>query len=463
MKKGLVRRTAAIGVALALAAGCANEKSLNSPNLPPETYIAIGDSIRNPTVYMQTVRWWGEDKDGEVIGFEYRWFADPSEPGCPLPDSWVFTENTSERFDLPVTGGVRSHTIEVRAIDDQNEPDPEPARATFPVTNTPPTITIWDQADLPDTTLPAILVKWHADDPEGRETIRNFKVWLDGDEADAMLLAPDDTVASLGQDAFKGRYGRRTLSIVAIDTGCDTSSAVSHTWYVVEPVGRVLLVDDLSKKDYASPATSDRFYRRALGGCPFAYSILDIGKYGGMGYTYNIPEVFRLFDLVVWYNDPAGVGTSGLTTADEAFRDYVAEGGRFLLISMGAVGTGGALNDSTAFETFGIDSLYVRAGQTNFDCKRWSIRANSGLGLDSLRVSGLFPGAECMKVKPDATPLYYIPPGTINAAQRVDYYIGVMNLWQDGKAALITFPMSRADDLGNAADEFCKLVHLMLD
>jgi hypothetical protein len=455
--------TAVTGLILALAAGCAEKKDLNSPNLPPETYIAVGDSVRNPTVYMQTVNWWGDDSDGEVIGYEYRWAVDPGEPCCPLNTSWVFTEATSMEFNLPVTDGLRSHTIFVRAIDDQEEPDPDPAQATFPVTNSPPTIMIWDQADLPDTTLPAILLKWHADDPEGRETIQAFKVWLDGPEADPILLAAEDTTVSLGPDDFKGVYGERTISIVAIDTGCDTSNVVSHTWYVAQPSGDILLVDDLSKQDYASAYISDRFYRGALDGCGAGYSVLDIAAFGGVGYTYNLKEIFGLFDLVIWYNDPLRPGTPGLAAADEAFRSYVAGGGRLILISLGAVGNSGALADSAAFETFGVDTLYIRNGQSNFDCTRWDISANGGLGLDDLKVTGLYPGVECLKLKPEATPLYHIPPGTTSAAQTKDYYLGVMNSWQGGKAIFITFPMSRADSFGNAATEFCKLIDLVLD
>lgn len=451
------------GLSIALTGGCAKEKELNSPNLPPETYIAIADSVRNPTVYMLTVDWWGDDKDGEVMGFEYRWKTDPQEPCCPVDTSWTFTEETSVRFDLPVTEGLRSHTIYVRAIDDQNAADPDPAHATFPVTNTPPTIMIWDRADLPDTTLPAILLKWHAEDAEGKETIQSYKVWLDGDEDDAILLAAEDTVVSIGPDNFKGRYGDRTVSIVAIDSGCDTSTVADHTWYVAEPSGNILLVDDLSKADYTAAHISDRFYRDALEECPEVYSVLDIAEFGGLSYTYNLEELFGLFDLVVWYNDPLRAATEGLAVADEAFRTYVAGGGRFMLISLAAIGNGGALGDSAAFEAFGIDSLYLRDDQSNFDCKRWDIKANSDLGLDSLKVTGLYPGAECMTPGPTPTLVYHIPPGTVGGTQTEEYYVGLMNSWQGGKAALITFPLSRADYYGSASDEFCKLIDLMLD
>lgn len=463
MYKGLKATAFIAGLIMVLTAGCAEKKDLNIPNLPPDTYIAVGDSIRNPTVYMQTVSWWGDDMDGEVVGFEYRWSTDPSEPCCHMDTSWVYTELTEEEFNLPATDGIRSHTIKVRAIDDLGASDPDPAQATFPVTNSPPTVKIWDRAQLPDTTLPAILIKWHGDDPEGPETIEAYKVWLDGSEENAMLLAAEDTVASVGLDDFEGRYGERTLYLVAIDSGCDTSKVASHTWQVVEPTGTVLLVDDLSKEDYTFPEVSDRFYREVLDNCSAAYSILDVGEFGGIGYAYNMDELFKLFDLVIWYNDPLRTATSSLAAADQAFQSYMAEGGRFIVLSMAAVGSGGALLDSTAFEVFGIDSLHTRGDETNFDCKRWEIKGSTDLGLDSLKVSGFYLGVECMLPGSQATPLYYIPPGTVNALQTENYYLGIMNSRQGGKAALITFPMSRSDSFGNARIEFCKLVNLMLD
>jgi hypothetical protein len=134
-----------------------------------------------------------------------------------------------------------------------------------------------------------------------------------------------------------------------------------------------------------------------------------------------------------------------------------------IIVSMAAVGTGGALLDSTAFEAFGIDTLYIRNEETNFDCKRWEIRANDDIGLDSLKVTGFYLGVECIRPATQVTPLYHIPPGTVNSSQTENYYLGVINSWQDGKAALITFPMSRGDYYGNASDEFCKVINLMLD
>ena len=132
------------------------------------------------------------------------------------------------------------------------------------------------------------------------------------------------------------------------------------------------------------------------------------------------------------------------------------------MISLGAIGTGGALTDTVAFEVFGIDTLYMRSGTTDFDCKRWVIYPNAGIGLDSLKVSGLYSGVECMRPAAGATPLYHVPPG-VAAPGTGDCYLGILNSHDGGgKAALLTFPMSKADSYGNAQNEFCKIINLML-
>jgi hypothetical protein len=450
-------------IGILMLAGCAEKENLSVSNLPPDTHLAIGDSIRNPTVYIQTVRWWGEDIDGEVAGYEYRWQSDPAEPCSSLNQTWVFTEETSKQFNLPVTEGVRSHTIEVRAIDDQEAADPDPAAATFPVFNSPPTVNILDGAELPDTTLPAILIKWQGEDPEGDETIQSYRVWLDGQEDEAIVVGGDATEVSFGHADFKGTYGERTLHLIAIDSGCAMSDTASYTWHVKAPEGDILLVDDLSKADYSFPEKSDAFFREALAACVDGFTVLDLGEYGGVTYAHNLNEVLGLFALVVWYNDVLAPGTTSLAFAEEAITSYVRDGGRILIVSMGAFGDGGALGDSLTLEAFGIDSLYMRDDNTNFDCKRWEIKANADLGLDSLKVTGIYIGVECMRPSLGVTKVYHIPPGTAGAMQTEDYYLGILNPWEAGKAAIITFPMSRGDYYGNAQFEFCKIIDLMLD
>jgi len=460
-KIGVPVLTIALAAVLAVLTGCASEKDMTTPNLAPQTYVALADSVRNPTLYIQTINWWGDDQDGEVVGYEYRWASDPEQPGCGLPAEWTFTEETAKVFHLPVTDSIGSHWLEVRAMDDDGAVDETPATLGMPVTNSPPVVRIYDRGALPDTTFPALRIRWIGEDPDGDETILRYRLWLDGNEQNAKLFSPLDTTASLVPEDFEDRYGTRTLSMVAIDSGCDTSAAATYTWYVKETVGDVLIVDDISS-EHAGNSTTDEFYDRAMSSCVALYSELALERYGGsVAYPHNFPELLKMFGTVIWYSDPLRPGTESLEQMDDIYAPYVLTGGNFLVVSLGAIGTKGALTDSVAFEVFGIDTLYMRGETSDFDCKRWVIQANSGIGLDSLKVTGLYPGVECMGLADQATPLYHIPPG-VAAADTVDYYLGTLNSYGEGKAALITFPFSRSDYYDNAHNEFCKVIGLVL-
>lgn len=464
MKTGMAVAALIAALVAVLISGCADEKDLVVRNLPPETYLAVADSVRNATTYSQRLAWWGDDRDGEVIAFEYRWFTDPSEPGCIMDTAWVRTEEKSKVFDLPVTDGESVHRFEVRAIDNYELRDSTACKLTLPVKNSPPAVMMWNSASLPDTTLAAFTATWHGSDPEGDNTISKYIAWLDGSRESAKVMTPPDTSVSLGLEDFAGRFNRaRTLNLLAVDSGCDTSQVVTHTWYVKEPRGRVLLVDDLGSEGAAFSAQSDAFYRSGLKTCG-DFSVLDLDKYKGILSAHNFPVLFRQFDVVVWYNDPRRDPSARLPLAESALRTYVEGGGGLLLVSMAALGSGGALRDSLWPEVFGIDSLFVRLKPptTNFDCMNWAIRSNTAVGLDTLKVVSLWPGAECMRPYPNATPLYFIPPGTVGSIQTENYYLGIMNSWQAGKAAILTFPLSRSDGYGNARREYCKVIELLL-
>ena len=459
-----MKRSAAIVIIAAsvlIVTGCAEKEDVALPNLPPETFVAVADSIRHPTVYTQAITWWGSDVDGEIIGYAYRWHMDPAEPGCPMDTLWHFTEARSDTFDLPVTNGSSTHLFEVRACDDDLAWDDTPCSLSVPVVNTPPQIHIRKPGAVPDTTLPSLRVEIEFSDMDGDETIANILAWLDDDDPEILEFAPEDAVITLSGEVFDDKYGTRTLYIVAVDTGCDTSNVDSLTWYVMPPQGRVLLVDDLSSAAGAAEWISDRFYRTGLDSCEGAYSVLDLEGFGGAPAAHNLPELFSQFDLVIWYT--AHLLTQeplALTGLEGAITEYVEGGCNFLLQSLRAVGSGGVFEDSLVLDLFGIDILYLNQGSTNWDCRKWHIQGTAESGLDSLKFQSNTPGVEFIRPAEDALPLYYLLPGT---AGPQTFYLGVLNPWQAGRAALLTFPLGRCNGYGNGRSEYCRIVELMLN
>jgi hypothetical protein len=387
-----------------------------------------------------------------------------------MDTGWVFTAETSKEFHIPVTNGVvRTHRVEVRAVDNRQATDPSPSTLSLPVTNTSPTVQFRDFNALPDTTYPAILFKWDAADPEGRETVDAFKIWLDGNEENAKIVDGEDSTAAFGLADFQGRYGERTAYLFGVDTGCDSSNLEAYTWFVKEPVGNVLIVDDLWSSAGAVDFTTNLMYMSIMNACVGNFSKLDLERFNGVTYAHNYEDLFKIFDLVIWYDEPVRAVSSTLHYARDAVTDYTSGGGNFVLASLTALGPQGSFNDPVMYEVFGIDSLYWRpataeAPNYDFDCKKtWNIVGNADLGLDSLKVTASTLGAKCMAKADSSTTLYYIPPGTADVIQKIDYELAVLNYHGLGRAAVFTIPLGKCNGYGTLENEFCKLVDLMLN
>jgi len=272
-------------------------------NIPPETSVFIeGDSL-NLTQSIQTIYWDGSDADGFVIGYFYT-FKDN-----PVPSDWTWTTSKSGTFPLSITGTDTSYRFQIKAVDNDSLEDPTPAVQVFPIKNTAPVIGWSVNSRIPDTTFTIAVFNWDASDLDGDTTIAFFEYAL------------DDTIS------WKRTPGFRRTIILNADSGLtagdhsfyikavDVAGAESPTirmpelsgefWYVKEPQGNYLLIDDFQIES-SSTQFPDRFYR----------SILDsILPELGEEYSYwNIEELFpqslvqfsetmKLFDRVIWYTD----------------------------------------------------------------------------------------------------------------------------------------------------------------
>ena len=115
-------------------------------NQPPETRIFLeeinltGENRLNSVVRLH---WTGEDIDGYITGFEL------SLDG----QQWHFTTNTDStfRFDLQVGTDTTDISFWVRALDNEDERDPEPAFLLVPIKNSPPTARFDTLNVVPDT------------------------------------------------------------------------------------------------------------------------------------------------------------------------------------------------------------------------------------------------------------------------------------------------------------------------
>lgn len=136
------------------------------PNQAPETKIFLdeiqlaGADRLNSFVKLH---WSGEDVDGYVSGYELSFDA----------QNWSLTTDTDSTFQLPLALGQDTADIDfyVRAIDNQDLVDPDPAYLRIPIKNTPPVVAFDSTKTIPDSVLGAWSVLWSVEDSDGFETL----------------------------------------------------------------------------------------------------------------------------------------------------------------------------------------------------------------------------------------------------------------------------------------------------
>ena len=270
---------------LALAAGCDTDISGDPfENQPPDTQLSVRDTslvdnLTNAERLSSTVfvSWTGNDPDGFVAAFELRFF---NEGFSPAPDAdWVRTTRNDTLVLLPIPRGERDANVifEVRAIDNEDARDPQPARTIFPIKNAPPSIR-FSSFDLPpDTTFHIFSFAWIAEDPEGETNLDRIEVSFNDSTTFTALPADAAFVTFIGENnrddpgqtvadaqVFIGRALQRaditvpglrlnaenTLYLRAVDATDTTSTRQDFTWYVKKARSRVLFVNDHRKASF---------------------------------------------------------------------------------------------------------------------------------------------------------------------------------------------------------------------
>lgn len=443
-----------IGMAAALAlgtSGCGKSGTL-APNTPPETVLFVSGPV-DTVNHIVTLRWAGSDPDGRVDHFEYKWIYAPG--GAPAGyDSTVWT--TSEEFQGTFTvytpSGYSMPTFVLRAVDDEGTADPTPVRQDFQFRNEPPTVQIAGSPPLPATTLPVVTVRWNATDPDGDVRRTTYLVWLDGDEAGAVLVPPGNEY-TLGPTFFSdgaGGYvaGPHTLYVRAIDEGGAASPPDTASWVVAAPQGDVLLVDDLPASQSAAvdPAYRNALTRQLPGGSA-DYTILDLETANPFRSSNDIAATFRFFRSVVWYQEINTSRSATLAMAEQAIRDQLVAGGNVYVCSQTLVGTNGAVSSPLFLgEIVGADSARTNTKlmTTNFTISNAALLHPAPQSpYDSLSSVSISTNVDALalRVADDAAFLAY--PIVLDSSQTEPWVVGIDRVPAGGagRFVFLTFPL----------------------
>ncbi len=256
------------------------------PNQPPQTYLFV-ENINLPVGGKQVFHWYGNDVDGEVVGF-YIAADDTTQK--------TYTTRNSDTLYFSSGDSIAAHLFCVWAVDNLGAVDPTPACIDFLVANTPPVIDFVRGTLPPDTTLPVATFYLEFHDDDGDATIMGLEYRLDYDSTWTMLVK--DSVTGLVPsevtiDSIEA--GTRTVFFRVFDEVGAKSDSISYTWEVIPVVGDILLVDDAASYD-------GDVYADGIGARPYTYWNL----YGNLPYSpkdMNYIVNHLGFNTIIWFTD----------------------------------------------------------------------------------------------------------------------------------------------------------------
>ncbi len=379
-------------------------------NQPPETDLFVSSGrLLNYTQSIQKISWDGRDPDGFVVGFYYTWKENPA------PEDWTFTTERSLTFPLEITGTDTIYLFQVKAVDDDGAEDPTPAKQRFPIKNTPPEISWTPTSQIPDTTFTVAVFTWKASDIDGDSTIVRFEYTLDDDTTSWRSIPGFLRTIVLNADSGLTPNAPHSFLIRAVDVAGSKSNIIrmpedpTKFWYVKEPKGRYLLIDDYEVEGPTS-GYPDATYRTILQnvliprGEDFSYWNIEELFPASM---IQFKETIMLFDRIIWYTDISQETDDHFIAAQVAIPEFNNRGGKIIYSTM-FTKSFGAQGDPLAFSP--VDSLvgnyrlfpgYVYYAQPEFQ------EHFPDLGpLPELKVSKFFAGVKALVPKGGAVPLY---------------------------------------------------------
>ena len=324
-------------------------------NLPPETFTIVDTIIRPGDDRLEsevTIRWWGNDPDGFITGYEFT-FNSPEDPGT----EWAYSANQDSVFILapPPGNDTLDFRFYVRAIDNNDARDPSPAALTYPVKNYRPSVVFVPGINNPTISYPVVKFFWEGSDPDGVNNLAGYEVtwndsmatplYLNASISNLMLEAIDPGSATTAcrlylnssltpvTDELDGMLtdAWNKLYIRAVDQSDARSEWVAADSVFIKSVNsNILLVNG-----YTTGTTPEAFYTEQLAANGFtSVETLKIFESVDGNFTQQSADnltqekVFALFDLIVWFSNGA---ENSLSLAQRTTETFFANGGKLLM------------------------------------------------------------------------------------------------------------------------------------
>lgn len=337
---------------------------------------------------MITVNWWGTDPDGFITGFEYSFDH----------VNWQYTTRNDSTFlvALPAGSDTFDFCFYIRAVDNNNEKDPTPAKIIYPVQNSPPQVNFNYSSDRnPARSYPVLKFSWTGYDPDGDENIDYYEICLNDSASPAVTVKSiyssviiearnlvNNTVScnvyqgtnlNLHADFLQNLKLNDTnrLYIRAVDlVGEKSSFTVSLPIYVRKPVSKILLVNAYSAN---IQAMEDYYLAHLAINSIASVDVTRVNEKSGGRYTELAPDnitqsmIFDLFDMLIWIGKDAGYS---LSLARKTTDNFFNKGGNMFL----AVEISSAMDERANYLDFTpIDSLVSPPAGSQFILEKDSL------------------------------------------------------------------------------------------
>jgi hypothetical protein len=314
------------------------KKGEELPNASPDTKLSIesinltGDKRLNSTV---NLTWFGTDIDGYVKHYEIK----------INEGEWFPTNLQDSTFLFNIDPDADSTDIDfyVRAVDNENLPDPTPAYIRVPLKNTPPIVT-FDRASLTeDTTNLVITFRYLATDPDGNTTLKkafiraNEGTWTEIDLKNKLISLIPANPKTTGIGAAKLYYGLDKTAALTIDGF--KNGAENLIQLKVTDIANSESKVDSSTLIYTIPQTSDLLivgghnasisaeYEKLVKDNYINYDKVDYAKAGGKYQPKFWDPSFRLLAMQydkLFFHTEEGTTSNPFTGIDGKLLDFAA-------------------------------------------------------------------------------------------------------------------------------------------
>lgn len=360
--------------------GCKEDSVLQ--NQPPDTAISIekieltGENRLNSSIYLS---WYGTDKDGYIVGYEYS--IDNV--------NWFYTTARDSTFKFGIEPGQDTTDVDfyIRSIDDDNEKDASPAYLKIPLRNSAPNVEFIEESFPEDTAFSVVTFRWNFSDPDGDNTVIKalFKInegdWVEIDRSKFMLsVRPQDATKSGTVDAdifYNTDIGTKATTIGGFNNGGE------NTFYlkVVDFAGSESIIDTSDvvfvKRQTSDlllisgqPASVNTTYKNYIANNYSGYDAIDFaldnGVYQPKYWNPTFSLLTELYDKLVFncdqslFTNPIS-GQSGLLLefAAPVLQNYNNRGGKSFIITSFPAG----LVPTELAGAIPVDSLSTTSGQ----------------------------------------------------------------------------------------------------